>query len=58
MRVIEKKKHRNRDNLFLCFFSSKRERSHTIYCVFNGGIGDTPQQAKMRGVYHLALLAK
>ena len=49
-------------------FSSQRERSHTIYCVFNGDWGYSPTSrfgknpvrefyAKSQGVYHLALLA-
>ena len=50
MRVIEKKKHRNRDNLFLCFFSSQRERSHTSYCVFNGDWGYSPTSKNARCV--------
>ena len=50
MRVIEKKKHRNRDSLFLCFFSSQRERSHTSYCVFNGDWGYSPTSKNARCV--------
>ena len=36
--------------IFTLILSSQRERSHTIYCVFGGGLGDIPQQANARCV--------
>jgi len=62
-----KKNHRKKDNISIVF-SSQRERSHTIYCVFNGDWGYSPTSRffkntvrefwiKSQGVYHLALLA-
>ena len=38
-------------------FSAHEVSVATQFIVYSMGIGDTPQQAKLQGVYHLALLA-
>lgn len=38
-------------------FSAHAVSVATQFIVCSVGIGDAPQQAKMQGVYHLALLA-
>ena len=66
--ISEKEKYKKQRESCLWSFSSHMERSHTIYCVFNGDWGYSPTSrfgknpvrefyAKSQGVYHLALLA-
>lgn len=44
----KKKNHRNSGKLHCDFISSQRERSHTIYCVFNGDWGYSPTSKSIR----------
>ena len=50
------KRHRINDNITYAFLAHAVSAA-TQFIVCSVGIGDVPQQAKLQGVYHLALLA-
>ena len=58
MKHLQKKLKRHRINDNITYNFSAHAVSVAIqFIVCSVGIGDAPQQAKMQGVYHLALLA-